>query len=364
MRAARLHVPGGDFQIDEIPRPVPEAMDVLVQIKASGVVPNLRNVMNNYGDRAYLTVPELPAIYGLDAAGVVVATGSEVTGVTVGERVYINPGRSCGSCDDCRRGDAINCSAYTFQGYFGFGPGSREIYKRYPYGGFCEFATAPASGLVKLPEAVSFESASRFGYLGTAYSALRKAGIRAGSSVLINGATGTLGVGAVLLARAMGATRILCVARKRPLLERLLAIDPNRIRICPEDSTGLHAWSQHETAGIGVDAVVDTLGPGADPQAMLDAIETLRRGGKLVNVGGMSMPIAVNMHHLMCVQKSLVGSLWFTVGEGQEMADLAASGLLDLSAFEHRAFDLAHLNDALRLAEQRAGGFLNVVIKQ
>ena len=136
MRAARLHVPGGEFQIDEIPRPTPTGLDVLVELKATGVVPNLRNVMNNYGDRAYLTVPDLPAIYGLDAAGVVVETGHEVTGINAGDRVYINPGRSCGSCDDCRRGDAINCPAYTFQGYFGFGPGSREIYKRYPYGGF------------------------------------------------------------------------------------------------------------------------------------------------------------------------------------------------------------------------------------
>jgi alcohol dehydrogenase len=364
MRAARLHVPGGDFQIDQIPRPVPAGMDVLVQIKAAGVVPNLRNVMNNYGDRAYLTVPELPAIYGLDAAGVVVETGADVTGIQPGDRVYINPGRSCGSCEDCRRGDAINCPAYTFQGYFGFGPGSRDIYKRYPYGGFCEFATAPASGLVKLPDAVSYESASRFGYLGTAYSALRKAGIHAGSSVLINGATGTLGVGAVLLALAMGATRIFCVARKRPLLERLRAIDPQRIFIPPEDGTDLATWSRSETDGLGVDAAIDTLGPGADPQAMLNAIEALRRGGRLVNIGGMSMPMTVNMHHLMCVQKSLIGSLWFTVGEAQEMSALAAAGLLDLTVFDHQIFDLQHLNDALRLAEQRAGGFMNVVIKQ
>lgn len=364
MRAARLHVPGGEFQLDEIPRPEPTGMDVLVEIKATGVVPNLRNVMNNYGDRAYLTVPELPAIYGLDAAGIVVVTGPEVRGIHAGDRVYINPGRSCGSCDDCRRGDAINCPAYTFQGYFGFGPGSREIYQRYPYGGFCQFATAPASGLVKLPPAVSFESASRFGYLGTAYSALRKAGVRAGSSVLINGATGTLGVGAVILARALGATRILCVARKRPLLDRLLAIDPSRIRICPKNGGEVAAWARQETDGLGVDAVIDTLGPGADAQAMLDAIEALRRGGKLVNVGGMSMPISVNMHHLMCVQKSLIGSLWFTVGEGEEMVELAQAGLLDLSIFEHHAFELEQVNTALKLAEQRAGGFINVLIRQ
>jgi alcohol dehydrogenase len=364
MRAARLHVPGGDFQIDEIPRPRPGGMDVLVEIKATGVVPNLRNVMNNYGDRAYLTVPELPAIYGLDAAGVVVETGPEVRAIHVGDRVYLNPGRSCGSCEACRGGDAINCPAYTFQGYFGFGPGSRDIYKRYPYGGFCQFATAPTSGLVKLPDSVSFESASRFGYLGTAYSALRKAGVRAGSSVLINGATGTLGVGAVLLARAMGATRILCVARKRPLLERLLAIDSKRIRICPEGGESIAIWAQRESGGLGVDAVIDTLGPSADAQAMQDAIEALRRGGRLVNVGGMSMPLPINMHHLMCVQKSLIGSLWFSVGEGQEMAELAAAGLLDLSVFEHQVFTLDEVNDALRLAEQRAGGFINVLIRQ
>lgn len=364
MRAARLHEPGGDFQIDDIPRPSPQGMDVLVEIKATGVVPNLRNVMNNYGERAYLTVPELPAIYGLDTAGIVVATGEDVSGIAIGDRVYINPGRSCGSCGDCRRGDFINCAAYTFQGYFGFGPGSREIYKRYPYGGYCQYATAPASGLVILPDAVSFESASRFGYLGTAYSALRKAGIRAGSSVLINGATGTLGVGAVLLARAMGATRILCVARKRLLLDRLHAIDPQGIRICPEGGDDLAGWARVETGGEGVDAVIDTLGPGADAQAMLDATEAMRRGGKLVNVGGMSMPMAVNMHHLMCVQKALVGSLWFTVGEGQDMAGLIAAGLLDLSVFEHKVFSLDQINEALRLAERRAGGFINVVIRQ
>lgn len=362
MRAARVHVPGGSFQIDEIEMPVPHDDDVVVAVKAAGVVPNLRNVMSNYGERAYLTVPELPAIYGLDAAGVVEAVGSRVTGIAPGDRVYINPGRSCGSCSACRANDQINCSAFTFQGYFGFGPASREIYRRYPYGGFSQYATAPADGLVKLPDAVSFEQAARFGYLGTAYSGLRKAGVGPGRTVLINGASGTLGLGAVLLARAMGATRILGVARRPDLLERVRAVDPARIAVLPSGTEPVGDWARRETGGLGVDAVLDTLGPGAPAQAMLDAVGALRRGGCLVDVGGMSTPIEVNMHQLMCAQISLLGSLWFSVAEGEDMAAMAAAGTLDLSVFDHHRFALDEVNDALATAEQRAGGFVNVVV--
>lgn len=362
MHAARVHQAGGRFQVDTLARPKPRENDVVVAVKAAGVVPNLRNVMSNYGERAYLTVPELPAIYGLDAAGIVEDVGEMVSGIVPGDRVYINPGRSCGSCHACRSGDAINCPAYTFQGYFGFGPASQRIYKLYPYGGFSQYATAPASGLVKLPEQVSFEAAARFGYLGTAYSGLRKAGVGPGRTVLVNGASGTLGLGAVLLARAMGATSILGVARNRELLERVRAIDPARIHVLSAGDEPVGEWAHRLTGGVGVDAVLDTLGPGAPGQAMLDAITALRRGGRLVDVGGMNAPMQLNMHALMCAQVSLIGSLWFTVAEGEEMAAMAAAGTLDLSVLEHHRFPLGKVNEALALAEKRAGGFVNVVV--
>ncbi len=362
MQAARIHEAGGRFRIDGIERPVPGPNDVVVEVKAAGVVPNLRNVMNNYGDRAYLTVPELPAIYGLDAAGVVATVGDRVTGIRKGDRVYINPGRSCGSCHACRSGDEINCVAFTFQGYFGFGPASHKVYRNYPYGGFCQYATAPADGLVKLPDTISFEEAARFGYLGTAYAGLRKAGIRAGKTVLINGASGTLGFGAVLIALAMGAAKILAFARNRDLLARVCAINPGRIRILASGDEPVADWAKRETDGLGVDAVLDTLGAGAPAQAMLDAIAALRRGGRLVDVGGMSAPIEVNMHQLMCAQVSLLGSLWFTVAEGQDMAAMADAGTLNLKLFEHHRFRLDQVDDALTLAEKHAGGFINVVV--
>ncbi|EEA03690.1 Alcohol dehydrogenase GroES domain protein [Burkholderia sp. H160] len=365
MRAMRVHDAGGRFVLDTIARPeLLRPTDVLVSVKASGVVPNLRNVMSNYGDRAYLTVPDLPAIYGLDTAGVVAEVGSAVTGLAPGDRVYINPGRSCGSCHACRMGETINCEAFTFQGYFGFGPKSKKIYEQYPYGGFCEFATAPADGLVKLPDAVSFETAARFGYLGTAYSGLRKAGVGAGRTVLIVGATGTLGLGTVQIARAMGATRILCVARNEALLARVKALDPQRIRTFSYGTGSLVEWAREETDGIGVDAVIDAIGPGSPHQVTLDAIGTLRRGGKLVEIGSMNDPLPLVMHEMMCSQISIIGSVWFSVAEGQDLANMAAAGTLDLGVFDHHTYPLDQVNEALADAEKRAGGFVNVVVVQ
>lgn len=150
MLAARLHQEGSDFSVDTIPVPEPRPTDVLVKVKACGVVPNLRNVVTHYSKWfPFLPLPKLPAIYGLDASGVVEAVGSQVHAIKPGDRVYVNPGLSCGSCPACRRNDNVNCPAYTFQGYFGFGPGSQQIYNDYPYGGFSEFLTAPAANLVK-----------------------------------------------------------------------------------------------------------------------------------------------------------------------------------------------------------------------
>jgi D-arabinose 1-dehydrogenase-like Zn-dependent alcohol dehydrogenase len=148
----------------------------------------------------YLPLPQLPAIFGLDAAGVVTEVGSHVTDVKIGDRVYVNPGLSCGSCRACRCGVDQNCDSYTFMGYFSFGPDGQRQFDAYPYGGLAEYLTAPQRNLVKLPDTVIFEQGARFGYLGTAYSALRKAGAGPGRTVLIDGISGTLGLGACPIA--------------------------------------------------------------------------------------------------------------------------------------------------------------------
>lgn len=363
MQAARLHEVGTVFSIDAIERPTPRPTDVLIKVKACGIIPNMKNVMQHYAEWfPFLPLPPLPAIYGLDAAGEVVEVGSHVHAIKPGDRVYVNPGVSCGSCHACRRGEPINCDAYTFLGYFGFGERSKQVFQDYPFAGFAEYMTAPASSLVKLPDSISWEAGARFGYLGTAYSALRKAGTCAGQSVLISGATGTLGLGAVLLALAMGATKVFGMARNRELLERVRQLDPKRVHVLSVGDEPIGDWVRSHTEGLGADIFIDAVGPGAPHSTSLAGLDSLRRGGRMVDIGGMSEPLPLEMFRLMCFQISVIGSLWFDVAEGQDMAEMAAAGTLDLSVFEHQSYPLSKIDDALAAVDQRNGGFTNVVI--
>ena len=360
MLAARLHEIGKPMELEQVPIPTPRSTDVVVQVKACNVVPNLKNVLATYAEWfPYLPLPRLPAVFGLDSAGVVTEVGEQVRGISVGDRVYVNPGLSCGSCRACRRGEDPNCPDYTFMGYFAFGPGGQRLFDAYPYGGLAEYLTAPARNLVVLPDSVSFEQGARFGYLGTAFSALRKAGAGPGRTVLVDGVSGTLGLGACLVALGLGVTRVLGTGRNPDLLDDVKAIAPDRVDVLPAGEASLPEWARQRTGGEGVDIVIDALGPGAPAESMLDAIATLGRGGVLVDIGGMMERPALDLFAMMCAQRSVLGSLWFTTAEAQDMADMAGAGALDLSVFEHHTFALADVNDALDTLPQRHGGFTN-----
>ncbi|MNF38433.1 Sorbitol dehydrogenase [compost metagenome] len=359
MKAARLHEIGGKFSIDEVPQPQPGPHDVLVKVEASGIIPNLKNVTTHFPEwYPFLPLPRLPATFGLDSAGTVVAVGSAVTSFKPGERVYVNPGVGCGECRFCRQGEAPRCDAYTFLGYFGFGPGSQAIFEKYPYAGYGQYMTAPVTSLVRLPSNLGSAQATRLGYLGTAYSAIRKSALRPGQSILILGASGTLGVGAALLALAFGASRVLVAARDRAALERLTALAPQRVIGLPIGSQPVSEQVRELCPG-GVDVMLDTLGAKAPAELSVDAMTAVARGGRIVQIGGVAGPIPIDPHPFMCAQLQYLGSLWFTTAEGNEMAAMIESGLLDLSLLEERAYPLGRLNEALDDIQTQANGFTN-----
>jgi D-arabinose 1-dehydrogenase-like Zn-dependent alcohol dehydrogenase len=384
MIAARLHAYGQPMTLDRIEVPEPRPTDVLVEVKACGVVPNLARVVSNYFGT--LTpdnkmMPPLPAIFGLDPAGVVAKVGEQVWQVRPGERVYVNPGRSCGSCRMCRSGQAYDCPSWTLQGYFGR---SQEIMRAYPYGGLAQFITAPATALVTLPDSVSFEAAARLGYFGTAYAAMKKIGVGPGQTLLINGISGQLGLNAAQLALAMGATKILGTGRNAALLDRVKKLAPHRIEVLavpnapsqPSPASGggqgggsgpaqpdpLVVWAKKLTDGHGVDGMIDCLPPGAPASAMMRALFCLRRGGRAVNVGAVMETLPINAFWMMNNRIGLQGSVWFTTGEGEDMVAMAAAGTLDLSVLEHRVSPLSKVNEVLAGMDDRNGGFTNFVI--
>jgi alcohol dehydrogenase len=220
------------------------------------------------------------------------------------------------------------------EGVSGFAEG-QPVVSMMMQGSHAELASVPARKTWLLPDSISFEQGARFGYLGTSYSALRKAQFSPGQTVLIDGATGTLGLGAVILALAMGAAKVFATGRNKTLLDKLQNLDAQRIVPIALGTRPTAEIVMEATDGYGVDVLIEALGPNAPVATVLDSFNALRRGGKAINIGGVADPIPLEPFPLMCLQKSYIGSLWFTTAEGQDMADMAHSGTLNLGVFEH-----------------------------
>ncbi|PBJ19923.1 Alcohol dehydrogenase [Pseudomonas ogarae] len=364
MRAARMHAIGSPMSIDNVERPAPQATDVLVEVKACGMVPNLGNVLASWPTWCpHLPLPALPAVFGLDPAGVIVEVGSQVIGLKPGDRVYVSPVRSCGACPACLSDNRVACEYFVFNGYFGFSKErSQTIYDLYPHGGFCEYMAAPQHAIVKLADNISFEEAVRLGYLGTGYSALRKCGPLAGKTLIINGISGTLGLGITLLALAMGVTKILGSGRNQVLLDRVKALSPGRIEVFSTDDGSTGQWVRSRTGGHGADFMIDALGAAVSLDVFDDAMQGVGRGGTIVNVGGTVGKLAIDMKWLMDNSMTLIGSAWFTAAEGYDVVEMIRTKTIDLSILQHEVAQLQDINEAISGLGARHGGFSNYVI--
>ncbi|MFC8181777.1 alcohol dehydrogenase catalytic domain-containing protein [Rhodococcus sp. NPDC057297] len=362
MRAAVYTKVGDPFTVETIDTPRPRATEVLIKVRACGLVPN---TINQLDPPPMVQAPPLPAVYGLDPAGVVVEVGESVHGIDIGDRVYVNPLRYCGNCRPCRKGQPLACDYAALNGYFGTGPKSAEMVADYPQGGYAEYMVAPHYSVVKLPDNVSFETGARWGYLGTAYSGLRRAAVGPNTTVLINGISGTLGLGATLFALALGCSTILGVGRDAERLSRVRALAPDRIHVhTPTDERSTEQWARGLTDGYGADVVVDALPERSPATAFTAAAAALARGGVHVNIGGILDDVSISPPRIMTSNQTYLGSFWFTSEEGQEMSELAAAGLVDFEVFQHRIHGLGDIDAAMAslAAGDRDGGFTNVVI--
>ena len=106
IRVARLPAVGKPFYTDKITKPAPGVNDVLVKVTACSIVPNTKNLVSNPNPLEGMSLPEFPCIFGLDVSGTVEAVGEHVLGIKPGDRVYVDPFLTCGTCQACRQGES------------------------------------------------------------------------------------------------------------------------------------------------------------------------------------------------------------------------------------------------------------------
>ncbi|GJN94252.1 hypothetical protein Rhopal_007326-T1 [Rhodotorula paludigena] len=347
INVARLVEVGKPLEVGTADKPVPARDDVLVKVDSCGLVPNSANIVRGAMEGRF-PLPPLPAIFGLDAAGTVEAVGERVFNVKVGDRVYVNPHLTCGTCAHCRAGgqEQLLCPDFALRAYFAGSDAGTRHFDHYPYGALSQYLLSPANKVAVLADSISLEEAARFGYIGTSYGALKKAALGPGKTLLINGVTGTLGVAAVALALGMGATKILGIGRNPDRLEQARKLAPagsSRVETrSSEDEGDLGEWVKSHTDGLGVDIVYDCLGVGGDAETSATLLRTaLKPGGRIIlAAGGAEGEIGQSYAEFQMRSTPILGSTWITDGDLDEMIALIGTGVVDLSFLEHKAFPL------------------------
>lgn len=274
----------------DLPRPVPGPGELLVEVRAAGVNPVDWKRRTGYLPLG-ATAPDLPAVFGSEAAGVVAEVGPGVEGFAVGDEVFGNPAG----------------------------------------GGYAAYTLFPVSGTARKPAGLSWADAAALPVAAaTAYDALAQIDLPSGATLLVNGAGGGVGVAAVQLARHGGLTVIgTSSAAKKEFVEALGAVHAasgpgvaDRVRALAPD---------------GVDGILDLVG--GDP--LREVAVLLADRSKLVS--GADRTVSAELGGGP-VQRKRTAAVLDAVGR------LAADGVLD--PLVTRTFPFAEADRALRAVEE------------
>jgi alcohol dehydrogenase len=237
----------------------------------------------------------------------------------------------------------------------------------YPLGALSEYLLSPDVNLALLPDSIDFATASRFGYIGTSFGGLKKAEIGPGKVLLINGVTGTLGYAAVAIGLGLGCTKILGIGRNKERLAQVEGLCPKgRVKTISSEEgiEAVSSWIKQQTNGLGPDALYDCLGNGGDANATSALINTIKTGGRAVlAAGGAEGKIVQTYLQAMSRDVAVLGTMWFTTAEIDELIALIHAGVIDFGFLDHKTFPLAKVNEAFELVGNRPGGAVNVVVQ-
>ena len=325
------------LQYGEFPDPEIGPEEVLVDIKAGGL-----NHLDVWTRRGMPSPEELPHIPGSDGAGVVSEVGERVTRFEAGDRVVVAPGRYCGECEFCRKGEQSLCVDYKM-----IGEHIRGVHS--------ELAAVPEANLIELPEDVDFVTAASAPLVfQTAWRMLiTRAEIQQSDSVLVLGASGGVGHACVQIAANEGC-EVWATASSEAKLDYA--------RDCGADHVVNYAEEEfaevikEETDGRGVDVVVDHIGEATWD----DSLSVAARGGTVVTCGATSgVTPETNIPKVFWKQLDILGS---TMGTPGEMDDVMAR-VFD-GTFEPRVREVLRMSEMTRAHEmlEEREGFGSVVV--
>jgi L-iditol 2-dehydrogenase len=320
---------------EEVPLPQLEPDEVLVQVKVVGLCQS---------DIKKIRYPlyEPPRIFGHETAGVISATGAEVKGWQVGQRVIVLHHIPCMHCDYCLNENYSMCEVYkNITTTAGFTPSG---------GGFAEYVKVPGhivhnGGLMEIPKNITFEQASFVEPTNCCMKAVKKAQIQPGQTVLVTGA-GPIGLMFIMLVNYLGG-RAIATDLLPSRIEKALSIGA----AAAFDARDLELTQKvlSATSGMGVD--VSLLAVPSD-KAFFQALDCTRKGGKILFFAEFTdeLEIPINPNVIYRREIDLIGSYSSSYRLQKLSADIVFNRRIDVDALVSDHYPLSELNAAVEQA--------------
>lgn len=322
MKAVYITEHGGADVLTYGDLPEPEIGPNDVKIRVSACALNRLDLYTRAGARGTRIRFDGPHILGGDVAGVVAETGSEVTRVSEGDRVVVNPRITCNQCRFCVAGEEEFCPD---AGMLGSSVS----------GGYAEYVAVPAVNAVPIPDSLSFEQAASLPtvFLPCWNILMRKAQLRPWETVLIPSASSGVGTAAIQVAKNVIGSRVITTTSTEEKARKAAELGADEV--INYNTEDIARRVKEITEGRGVNVVLDHVGSDFWPAAMA----SLATGGRYGICGVTSGYKAELQMGLMFLRHQTVFGVFMGRKEDlRQIVELAGRGTI--RGIIHETFDL------------------------
>ncbi|KAJ4989315.1 alcohol dehydrogenase GroES-like domain-containing protein [Stagonosporopsis vannaccii] len=286
-------------------------------------------------------VVEKPIVLGHESAGIVEECGKDVKSLVVGDRVTLEPGVGCNTCETCRGGRYNLCDSMQFAA-------------TPPYDGtLSTFYCLPEECCFKLPSHVSLREGALVEPLSIAVHCCGLAGNLQGRSIGVFGA-GPIGLLCSAVAQAFGASKVVVVDAVDTRLAFARAFGANQTYKMQDRTPELNAAQLIADAHLprGFDVVIDATGA---QSCIICGVTALKRGGLFIQAGLGAPKIDFPIGQICDKEATLKGSFRYGPGDYKLAIDLLRSDRVRLSSLITHEFEFEDAEKAFRNVASRGG---------
>ncbi len=333
----------GKMGLEERPIPAPKDNEVLVKLEYVGICGSDLHYYETGAIGDYVVKP--PFVLGHEPGGTVVKVGKDVKHLKAGDRVALEPGKTCGHCEFCKSGNYNLCPDVIF---FATPPVD---------GVFQEYVAHDADLCFKLPEHVSTLEGALIEPLAVGFHAAMQGGAGAGQTAVVMGA-GCIGLVTMMALKAMGVSRVYVVDIMEKRLQKALELGADGI--IDGSRTDAAEEVKKLTDGRGCDLAVETAGTQV---TTAQAIHMVKKGAVIVLVGysksgEMTLPMS------LALDKELTFKTVFRYRHIYPMAiDAVAAGKVNLKGIVTDVFGLDEVQKAMDYSVNHKADIVKAVIR-